>query len=389
MNQFLPLPASHRWPAVLLLLAALAGCGRGEEAPAEPSPSLTVQASLPSMQSLDRFLTVSGSVAAWQEMSLGVELAGIRVAQVLVEVGDVVVRGQPLVRLDARTLEVQARQADAALAQAQANLTLARAESDRGESLREQRLISASDFDQLKANLLRAEAQLVTAEADREAVRLNLSFATLVAPEAGVISARTVQPGQVVSAGAELLRLIRDGRLEWRAELAEKDLTRVTEGTVVELSGPAGRPVSGRVLAVSPALDPQTRTGLVYADLPEPGALRAGMFAEGRIVLGRDEAMVLPREAIVFRDGLPYVFVIRPREGAAADAAIAQVEQRRISIGIQQGDVTEVLDGVAPTERVVVRGAGFLSDADTVRLAAASPASATAAVPAATAEQRP
>jgi RND family efflux transporter MFP subunit len=389
MNHDPPLPAGLRWPAALVLLAAVAGCGRGGEAPAGPSPSLTVQASLPSMQSLHRVLTVSGSVAAWQEMSLGVELTGIRVAQVLVEVGDVVVRGQPLVRLDARTLEVQARQADAALAQAQADLTLARAESDRGESLRERRLISASDLDQLKASLRRAEAQLVTAEADREAARLKLSFATLTAPEAGVISARTVQPGQVVSAGAELLRLIRDGRLEWRAELAEKDHTRVREGMVVELTGPDGKPVSGRVRAVAPALDLQTRTGLVYADLPEPGALRAGMFAEGRIVLGSDEAMVLPREAIVFRDGLPYVFVIRPREGAAADAAIAQVEQRRISIGIQQGDVTEVLDGVAPTERVVVRGAGFLSDADTVRLAAASPASATAAVPAATAEQRP
>jgi RND family efflux transporter MFP subunit len=367
---------------MLAALALLAGCGRGAPPASETAPSLTVQALPPSTKVLDRAITVSGSVAAWQEMSLGVELSGIRVAQVLVEVGDTVARGQPLVRLDARTLEVQSRQAEAALAQAQANLALARAESTRGESLREQRLISASDYDQLKANLLRAEAQLVTAEADLEAARLNLGFTTLVAPEAGVISARTVQPGQVVPPGAELLRLIRDARLEWRAELTEKDLTRVTVGSLVELEGPAGSPVHGRVRAVSPSLDPQTRTGLVYADLPDPGALRAGMFAQGRIVLGSDDAIVLPREAIVFRDGLPYVFVVRPREGG--DAAVVTVEQRRITIGIQQGDFTEVLGGVALTDLVAVRGAGFLSDGDTVRLAAAgAPASAAAIAPAA------
>jgi RND family efflux transporter MFP subunit len=372
--------AGSRWPALLVALIALAGCGRGEQAAPEAAPSLTVQASLPATQSIDRAIAVSGSVAAWQEMSLGVELAGIRIDRVLVEVGDTVVRGQPLVRLDARTLEVQARQADAAVTQARANLTLAQAESTRGESLREQRLISASDFDQLKANLLRAEAQLVTAEADREAARLNLSFATLVAPEPGIISARAVQPGQVVSAGAELLRLIRDGRLEWRAELAEQDLTRVTTGTAIELVGPSGERVAGSVRAISPSLDPQTRTGLVYADLPEPGLLRAGMFAQGRIVLGTSDAMVVPREAIVFRDGLPYVFVVRPREGAG-DVNVVKVEQRRVGIGVQQGDMTEVLEGVAATERVAVRGAGFLSDGDTVRLTEAAATTSVAEAP--------
>lgn len=384
MNKSLNRRAGNPRHAALVVLALLAGCGRGQQAAPEVAPSLTVQASTPVTVSLDRAVAVSGSVAAWQEMSLGVELSGTRIAAVLVEVGDTVVQGQPLVRLDARTLEVQARQADAALAQARANLSLAQAESTRGESLREQRLISASDLDQLKANLLRAEAQLITAEADRDAARLNLGFATLVAPEPGIISARAVQPGQVVSAGAELLRLIRDARLEWRAELAEKDLTRVTPGIVVELAGPAGEPVRGRVRAVSPSLDPQTRTGLVYADLPAPGGLRAGMFAQGRIVLGSADALVLPREAIVFRDGLPYVFVVKPREGG--DASVVTVEQRRISVGIQQGDLTEVLGGVTAAERVAIRGAGFLSDGDTVRLADAAPAVAVA--PAAAGEAR-
>lgn len=371
MPPITPTKAGVRALATLSLCVLATACGREAPVPDSVNPGMTVTVTHPRREPLDQALVVSGSVAAWQEMSLGVELAGIRVAEVLVEVGDRVRAGQPLVRLDARTLEVQARQADAALAQAVANLALARSESTRGESLLERRLISTADADQLKANLIRAEAQLTTAEADRDAARLRLGFATLVAPQAGVISARAVQPGQVVSAGDELLRLIRDGRLEWRAELAERDLTRVPDGTAIELTGPAGEAVRGRVRTVSPALDPETRTGLVYADLPEPGALRAGMFAQGRIVLGTVAATVLPREAVIYRDGLPYVFVAQAREGAPADDAVVKVVQRRITVGIQQRNVTAVTGGVADADRVVVRGAGFLSDGDLVRLAPA------------------
>jgi RND family efflux transporter MFP subunit len=361
--------------AFLALAVLLAACG-GEAPPAPTATaSIAVTTTETRSQPLDRALVVSGSVAAWQEMSLGVELAGTRVAAVLVEVGDPVAAGQPLLKLDARTLDVQARQAEAALAQARANLALARSESARGDQLLAQNLISTADADQLAANLIRAEAQLTTAEADRDAARLRLSFATLVAPQPGVISARSVQPGQVVAAGEELLRLIRDGRLEWRADLAERDFTRVATGTVIELTGPEGETVRGRVRAVSPALDPATRTGLVYADLPEPGSLRAGMFAQGRIVLGRAQATVLPREAVVFRDGLPYVFVVQPGEGAEP---VARVAQRRITVGIQQGEISEVTGGLAAGERVAVRGAGFLSDGDLVRIA---PAASQAAAP--------
>ena len=136
----------------------------------------------------------------------------------------------------------------------------------------------------------------------------------------------------------------------------------------MELTGPDGAPVQGRVRAVSPALDPQKRTGLVYADLPRPGALRAGMFAQGRILLGSVTATVLPREAIVYRDGLPYVFVLKDGE------AVTKVVQQRISTGTQQAGMVEVTGGLGPDDRVVVRGAGFLSDGDLVRVAGAADA---------------
>ena len=349
------------------LLALLSACGPPGEAPPPPGPTagLVVTTTNAGNSEITRDLVASGSVAAWQEMSLGVELAGIRAAEVLVEVGDEVQAGDPLVRLDRRTLQVQARQAEASLAQAEASLELARANARRGESLVEEGLISSSELDQLRADLLRAEAELTTAGANLDEARLRLSFATLRAPDAGVISARTVQPGQVITTGAELLRLIRQGRLEWRAELAERDLTRVTEGATVIINAPNGETVAGKVRTISPAVDPDSRNGLLYADLPNPGPLRAGMFAQGRIFLGVAAARVLPSESIVFRDGFPYVFVVSPLD--EGDGELLKVERRRISTGAREGKVTEVISGLARDERVVLRGAGFLSDGDIVR----------------------
>ena len=367
------MPRSQPWIPGLLVAALLTGCG-GAPAPetAGPAPSLVVTTVSPISQQMERTIAVSGSVAAWQEMFLGVELTGIRVAEVLVEVGDTVRAGQPLLRLDARTLQVQARQADASVAQARASLELARANSERGATLVTEGLISSSNADELRATLTSAEAQLATAEADRDAARLRLGFATLTAPDAGIVSARAVQPGQIVSSGTDLLRLIRQGRLEWRAELTETDLTRVKIGTSVELASPSGQRIVGRVRAVSPSVDPQTRTGILYADLPAPGDLRSGMFAQGQILLGSTTATVLPRQSVIFRDGFPYVFVARAASDQAGqtrsgDKEAFNVEQRRITIGPQRGDFTEVQGGVNPAERVVVRGAGFLSDGDLVR----------------------
>lgn len=350
----------------VLAVALLSGaCTKQPATGNQPEPSLTVSTATLQEQELNQALVVSGSVGAWQEMSLGVELSDLRVAEVLVEIGDRVRAGQVLLRLDARTLEVQARQADAGVAQARASMELAAANLARGERLVGEGLISSRDADELRARLTSTQAELITAEADRDAARLRLEFATLRAPDDGIISARSAQPGQVVSSGAELLRMIRRGRLEWRAELTESDLPRVRTGAVVELSGPRGERVSGRVRAVSPAVDPLTRVGVLYADLPQPGTLRAGMFAEGRILLGKVKAQVLPREAIVFRDGIPYVFVARVP--SPDDGATFTVEQRRISVGLQQGNLSEVREGIAASERVVVRGAGFLSDGDLVR----------------------
>jgi len=344
--------------ALLVFTLALGACGGKREA-APAVSSLTVTVASPSTESVVREVAASGSVAAWQEMILGVELGGLRVARVLVEPGDEVKLGQPLLELDRRTLEIQARQAEANWQRAKANALLAAAQAQRGESLLAQNLISSNNHEELQANRARTAAEVLVAEAERDSATLKLGFATLRAPDDGVISARNVQPGQVVSVGNELLRLIRRGRLEWRAEIAENDLARLAVGASVALRGPDGTEVTGVIRAVSPAIDPRTRTAVVYADLPQNAALRAGMFAEGRLRIGAAEVTVVPRQSVVFRDGFAYLFVL-----GEAD----RVVQRRVETGSTQGELIEIRAGVQSGDRVIVRGAGFLADGDVVKV---------------------
>lgn len=340
----------------------LSGCGSepesGSAAPA-PAAALAVELTQVVHGPLARTVTVSGAVAAWQEMPLGVELSGLRIAEVQVEVGDAVRRGDVLLALDARTLDAELRMAEAALNEARAGVLLAKSQLDRGDALKAQKLISAADHDQLRAAMVQAEARAKTAEAQHESARLRREFATLRAPDDGVIATRSAEPGRVVMAGATLLTLIRDGRLEWRAELNEADLLDVRVGAEVEVRQRDGSMVAGRVRAVSPALDASTRTGTVHADLPEPGRLRAGMFAEGRIRVGEGDALSVPVSAVVRRDGYAYVFTLKDKR---------RVERRRVELGRIDGERIEVRSGLQAGERVVSRGGAFLSDGDLVRL---------------------
>jgi RND family efflux transporter MFP subunit len=338
----------------------LSGCGNEPESgPAAPAAALAVELTPVVQGPLARAVTVSGAVAAWQDMPLGVELSGLRIAEVHVEVGDAVRRGDVLLALDARTLDAELRMAEAALNEARAGVLLAKSQLDRGDALKAQKLISAADHDQLRAAMVQAEARAKTAEAQHESARLRREFATLRAPDDGVIATRAAEPGMVVMAGATLLTLIRDGRLEWRAELNEADLLDVRVGAAVEVRQRDGTMVAGRVRAVSPALDASTRTGTVHADLPEPGQLRAGMFAEGRIRVGEGDALSVPVSAVVRRDGYAYVFTLKDKN---------RVERRRVELGRIDGERIEVRSGVQAGERVVSRGGAFLSDGDLVRV---------------------
>jgi HlyD family secretion protein len=199
----------------------------------------------------------------------------------------------------------------------------------------------------------------------------------VLAPDDGVISARAATLGAVPQTGQELFRLIRNNRLEWRAELTAAELDKVAIGQAVAVVTPAGRTVAGRVRMLAPTVDPQTRLALVYVDLTgdkkEPRfAARAGMYVQGEFALGTSDALTVPAQAVVVRDGYSYVFEVKPGN---------RVVQHKVTVGRRTADRAEIMSGVTAETWIVAAGAGFLNDGDLVAVGNAQ-AAATAGKPA-------
>ncbi len=330
-----------------------------DAAAAGPKPSLTVTVAQPERSSLPIRLQANGNITAWQEASVGAELNGLRLASVNVNVGDVVRKGQVLAEFARETTQADSLQSRASLAQAEASFENAKADADRARSIQDSGALSASQVAQYLTQEKVARAQLEAAKAVLSATEVRLGNTKVLAPDDGVISARGATVGAVVSSGQELFRLVRQSRMEWRGELTPSEVGRVSKGQEVKVTAASGLEITGRVRAIAPSADPQTRNILVFVDLPKNAELKAGTFAKGFFELGQSDALTVPSESIVVRDGSNYVFVIDPQNKAS---------QRKVQTGRRVGERVEVLEGVKVDEPVAVQGAGFLNEADLVKV---------------------
>ena len=328
----------------------------------QAKPALTVSLVPPQQVDWPLSLSAGGNIAAWQEAVIGPELANYRIAEVLVNVGDRVAAGQVLARIAPDAVAAEQAETRASLAEAQAALEEARANHERARQLREKGFYSAQQATQSQAALASAQARLEAANARLDSANLRRAKTVVTAPDAGIVSARTATVGATVQPGQELFRLIRGGRLEWRAEVAAADLARLAPGVEVSISAPGGASLQGKVRVIAPTVDPRSHTALVYADLPADAAksVSAGMYARGEFRLGSKPALVLPQSAVLLRDGFAYVFRVEGNKAV----------QTKVATGRRVDDRVEV-DGLAPGQRVVASGVGFLADGDMVRVAGA------------------
>jgi len=358
--------------AAALALRANAVDEKSEKKPAAAKPALSVVVTRPQRATLPLTVHANGNIAAWQEASIGTEANGLRLAEVRVNVGDVVRRGQVLATFSPETMQVDLLQTRASLAEAEATLADAAANAERAQSLRATGALSEATINQYVTAERTARARLEAQRAAVQARQLKVTQTAVVAPDDGVISARSATVGAVLPAGQELFRMIRQGRLEWRAEVQAADLAQIEPGTPATVTPAGGTAIAGKVRMVAPTVDPQTRLGIVYVDLPSPGSARAGMFARGEFELGSSSALTLPASAVQLREGFSYVFKV---------GADSKVTQAKIGVGRRVGDRVEVTSGLEPDARVVASGGGFLAENDTVRVvdAAAVPASAASA----------
>jgi RND family efflux transporter MFP subunit len=337
-----------------------------EKKPDAPKAALTVTTTKPSNASLPIKLAANGNVAAWQEASVSSESNGLRLTEVRVNVGDVVKAGDVLAVFSAETVNADLAQAQAAVHEAEANAADAAANAARARTLQNSGALSAQQISQYNTAEQTANARIASAKAALASQQLRLKYTKVVAPDSGVISARSATVGAVSNAGTELFRMIRQGRLEWRAEVVAADLRNLKPGVSAIVKAANGSEVTGKVRMIAPTVDPQTRSALVYVDLPQNAGskdapFKAGMFASGQFELGASSAMTVPQQAIVVRDGFSFVFRLN------ADKHVSQI---KVQPGRRLGDRIEVLGGLNADTQVVVRGAGFLNDGDLVSVVA-------------------
>jgi RND family efflux transporter MFP subunit len=351
-----------------------AAAAKPKDGAAAPKPALTVTVAKPEATELMLTLAANGNVAAWQEAVVGSESNGLKLAEVRVNVGDVVKKGQVLAVFSPETVRADIAQSRASLAEARATAADAAGNAARARTLQATGALSQQQINQYQTTEQTAKARVEAAEAVLAAQEVRGRNTQVLAPDDGVISARAATVGSVVAAGTELFRLIRQGRLEWRAEVTSAELGRIAVGTTAFVVSASGAQVRGKVRSIAPTVDPQTRAALVYVDLPavqQNTGIKAGMFARGDFELGRSTAPTVPQSAIVPRDGFNNVFVLKPDN---------KVMQLKVQVGRRLNDRIEITSALPDGAQVVVQGAGFLNDGDLVRVVAApAPAPAAAA----------
>lgn len=449
-------------------------------------PALTVTSVSPQQESWETTIQADGVINPWQEAIIAAEIGGLRITEVLADVGEMVKKGQPLVKLSQETVAadiaqqqavinqakaeilkaqagvkqseasvVQAQsgvtqaeaglvqananisqaqaalgqaeagvsQANAGLVQANASYTEAKANADRARQLKTSGALPLQQVDQyitaeataragidsqkamiasqkaaldaqkagvtaqkagLAAKQAEVKSQQIAVESSRLAVNaqeavleaqnaalkvqqaalkgqeIRLNQTTIVAADDGVISSRTAALGSVVQTGAELFRLIRQNKLEWRAEVSSNDLGQIREAQTASVNLNTGEVIEGQVRLISPQLDANTRRALVYVSLPTGSTARAGMFVQGTIRQGITEALTVPQTTVILRDGKHIVFEIGTDN---------RVVQREVKIGRRLLDRVEILSELPADIKLVATGGAFLNDGDLVQLA--------------------
>ncbi len=364
-----PVRAALALALPLVASTLLVACNGGSEPAAAatdregPSRSreavLTVTAAELEPVELAQTFTMNGSIFAWQEVIIAPEVGGYRVAEVRVDVGDHVKRGQTLVELSTALLESEVATKQATLKQREAELANADSALLRGQSLLSMNVLSQADLDRLNADALARRAGVESARADLDTSQLRLKFTNVTAPDDGQVTSRTVTVGQIAQAGGEMLRILRNNRIEWRGEVPESRITELAAGQPVVVTTADGEEFTGKIRVVAPTISSNNRTGLVYVDLGAEERLRPGMFAHGEIEIGRGMAFAVPLESVVSGDGYNYVFVL------GADNV---VERRRVETGAVRAGAIEVVNGISAGEMIVGKGAGFLKDGDLVNV---------------------
>lgn len=325
--------------------------------------ALSVEATQPAIVQWPMTLILNGSIYPWQEALVSAEISGLRIQQIMADVGTQVSKGQPLVMLADETVKADLQKQLATVDRDKAALAEAKSNADRAREIKDSGALSAQKINEYVIAEQTARANLALSEAELENQKIRLRQTKVVAPDDGVISSRSANLGNVVSSGAELFRLVRQGRIEWRGEVNADQQTALHPGQLVRLTLSGGHTVNGKVRLISPTVDNNTRNALVYVDIPEDSA-KPGMYVQGEVDIGQQQGVAVPLSAVTYRDGFAYVFELTP----ADTQGLSKVIQRKVQTGRSHGEQIELLGSLNTQAQFVLSGGAFLNDGDIVKV---------------------
>ena len=349
--------------AIIVLVAVAAAMMMGRGSPAGDSKAAggkaagqvpTVTVIVPGQSSVGRTIVASGPLAAKRDQPVGIAGQGGRVVRVLADAGTWVRAGQTLAVVDRSVQTQQAAQLAAQVQAAKADAALAQSNYERAIALQGRGFVSKAEIDAKKASRDAAYAQVRVAQAQLNATRAQIGQLNVVAPTSGLILARNVEVGQVVSPGSgALFRLADGGQMEMQAQLSQQDLAFVHTGMPASVT-PVGSntSIAGTVWQVAPVIDPQSRLGQVRIQIPYTPAVKPGGFAEARITAGSTTAPVLPQSAVLSDERGNYVYIVNAKN---------EVERRDIKIGTVNDNGVTIASGLAGNEAVVLSAGPFLN----------------------------
>ena len=333
--------------------ALLVSCGKQNNAnPAvrgdtKSRPVRVVRAEL---RPMERALQVTGMLSAHDEATVAAQVAG-QMEKNHVDVGDRVTAGQELALIDTTSYEALARQAAANLLKAKASATNAAQNLKRVQELQQEKIASTSELDLAVAESGKTQADVTSAEAANAIAQLSLDRSRVKAPFHGAVAARIAGVGNYVAVGTPIFRIVKTDPLRLRLDVPERDSSalRVGQGVRVSVEGDTNI-YTGQIARVAPAIRETDLMLQVEADVPNPGGLRAGLFARAQIVVNaREEGVSVPANAVVVFAGLEKVIIVR--EGKAVE--------RNVITGRREGNWLEIVSGLKTGETIALDPGGL------------------------------
>lgn len=348
----MPTTSFPKFLIALCIGLSLQACGKDEAPKQARSNATLVSVATAETVMLEMREETVGNLEGLIDPTVSAEVAG-RVLEVKARPGQRVKKGDVLVILDPTDLALQRREAQAEVGRIEALLANQERTLERNQALVEKNFISKNALDEIETQQSAYRKQLEAARARLASIEHTGSKTRAIAPVDGIIEVQIVSPGDFVSVGSPMMKIISNQRLRAHLPFPERVATRILPGLKVRLTTPAAdNEVISEVREMKPLIGTSNRAIDVLADVTGQEGWQAGASVNGVVVIGEVEAVVLPEQSVVLRPAGDVVYVIRDN----------RAEQRIVKTGLRQEGKVEIIEGVKAGEVVAVDGAAFLTD---------------------------